>query len=120
MDKNCSTNISKRLNLYLLNNTNNNTNNNENDIKLNKLKYTVIRLYFHNLIKLCYESKLNKSQLDKVRQLKILINNNIIDGTVYDFPERIPKVLSFLYDICKNDNEINLLINEYDTITMYF
>ena len=83
------------------------------------IKYTVIRLYFQNLLKLLRESPLNKSQLNTLMQFKIVLNSAIINDTSYDFPKRVYIIIRFLYNICETDKQISDIIKDWDNNTVY-
>ena len=89
------------------------------DDKLKKLKYTVIRLYATQMLNILKTSGLNKSQTYKIMQLKTILNSVILNEIEYEFSIRIGKFITFLHDICENDEHINNIVIDYDNVNMY-
>ncbi len=90
------------------------------DNKVKKLKYTVIRLYFGNLVKTLKNADHTLSQDDEIMYLKKIVHSKIINEISYEFPERIIIILNFLNDLCNRDSDLRDKIAEWDKMTIYF
>lgn len=86
------------------------------DNKIPKLRLTVIRLYFNNLMKLLKE----KTSCSQINQLNFILHSHTLNGIEYSFQERIYKFLYFLDDICKNNKNILYYTTLWDENVVYF
>lgn len=108
-------NLKKRLAQYL-----NAPVGNDVDNKIKKLKYTVIRLYFSNLVKTLKNYNCTSSQDDEIMYLKKIVHSKIINEISYEFPDRIAIILNFLNDLCNRDSDLRDKIAEWDRLSVYF
>lgn len=88
--------------------------------KINMTRYTVIRLYFQQLLKTLLNYNLTDEQISYLTPFKRVIHSKIINEIVYEFPERICKILESLNYICEIDPFICSKIEEWDLMTVYF
>jgi hypothetical protein len=92
----------------------------DDDVKLQQLKYVVVRQYLDCLLVMLGKNSTDKKSNKAVMQLTTIINSNIINNMEYTLPERVNKFLIFLGDICDRNPEINALVTEWDSNTHYF
>jgi len=89
------------------------------DNKISKLRLTTVRLYLNNLVKFLKEQTPTPI-MPKISQLNFILHSHIINGIAYDFPDRIYKVLYFLHEICNENTDVENLVKEWDSNTIYF
>lgn len=104
-------NIRTRIDKYLKK-----SNGDDLDNKIPKLRLTVIRLYFNNLLKLLKE----KTPCMEVNQLNFILHSHTLNGLEYSFQERIYKILYFLDELCKNNKNIAYYTTLWHENVVYF
>lgn len=95
-------------------------NNYDNQEKLHSLKYTVVRLYAHNLLNTLKNSNFSNKYNTTFMQLKTILNSKIINNIEYPLSIRIGKFFVLLNQICEIEIEIDKTVREWDSNVIYF